>query len=59
MELLSRVKSFIIESRRVLTITRKPTNQELKTIIKVAGVGVLLIGLIGFVISMIKQAVLK
>ncbi|MFH1182029.1 MAG: protein translocase SEC61 complex subunit gamma [Candidatus Woesearchaeota archaeon] len=55
MELLSRLKSFIIESRRVLTITRKPTNAELKTIVKVSGVGILLIGLIGFILQMIKQ----
>lgn len=54
MELLSRLKSFIIESRRVLTITRKPTNAELKTIVKVSGVGILLIGLIGFILQMIS-----
>lgn len=55
MELLSRLKSFIIESRRVLTITRKPTTTELKTVVKVAGIGILLIGLIGFILQMFKQ----
>lgn len=54
MELLSRLKSFFIECRRVLTITRKPTNAELKTIVKVSGVGILLIGLIGFILQMIS-----
>jgi protein transport protein SEC61 subunit gamma and related proteins len=57
MELLSRLKSFIIESKRVLTITRKPTTQELKTIVKVSGIGILLIGLIGFVLQMIATIV--
>jgi protein transport protein SEC61 subunit gamma and related proteins len=57
MELLSRLKSFIIECRRVLTITRKPTKNELTTIVKVSGVGILLIGLIGFIFQMIKQMV--
>jgi protein transport protein SEC61 subunit gamma and related proteins len=57
MELLSRLKTFIIESKRVLTITRKPTSQELKTIVRVSGIGILLIGFIGFVFQMIKQLV--
>jgi protein transport protein SEC61 subunit gamma and related proteins len=52
MELLSRLKSFVIECRRVLTITRKPSSTELKTVVKVSGVGILLIGLIGFILQM-------
>jgi|TARA_B100001964_G_C14242410_1_gene605698 protein transport protein SEC61 subunit gamma-like protein len=50
-----RFKSFITESVRVLKVTRKPTKLEFKTIVKVSGLGMIIIGLLGFVITMIKQ----
>ena len=48
-------KSFINESVRVLRITRKPNSLEFRTIVKVSGLGMILIGLIGFIITMLKQ----
>ena len=50
-----RFKSFINECLRVLKITRKPSKLEFKTIVKVSGLGMMVIGLIGFVITMLKQ----
>ncbi len=50
-----RLKSFINECVRVLKVTRKPDRTEFKTIVKISGLGMLLIGLIGFIITMIKQ----
>ena len=47
-------KSFIQESVRVLKITKKPDAIEFKTIVKVSGLGILVIGLIGFVVQMFK-----
>ncbi|HMK45047.1 MAG TPA: protein translocase SEC61 complex subunit gamma [Methanocella sp.] len=38
---------------RILKLTRKPSNEEFFTISKVAGAGILLIGIIGFVIYLI------
>ena len=49
-----RFKSFINESIRVLRITRKPSNEEFKTIVKVSGLGMAVIGLVGFAIHAIK-----
>ncbi len=49
-----KVKAFIQESIRVLKVTRKPDSFEFKTIVKVSGLGILVIGLIGFVVQMIK-----
>ena len=49
-----KLKSFIGECRRVLKVTRKPDSTEFKTIVKVSGLGMLLIGLIGFIITMFK-----
>ena len=58
MELLNRLKHFVIESRRVLRVTKKPTKEEFRTIVKVSGIGILLIGLLGFLLQMIKQTLL-
>ena len=50
-----RFKSFINESVRVLKVTRKPSKEEFTTIVKVSGLGMIIIGLIGFIITMVKQ----
>ena len=49
-----KLKRFIIECIRVVKVTKKPTKEEYKTIVKVTGIGILAIGLIGFVIQMIS-----
>jgi len=49
-----RLKEFVTECRRVLMVTKKPSNDEFKQIVKVSGLGILLIGLIGFLVQMIK-----
>ena len=49
-----KVKSFVGECIRVLRITKKPTGMEFKTIVKVSGIGILVIGLLGFIVQMIK-----
>ena len=49
-----RAKSFLLELMRVLRITKKPDAAEFKTIVKVSGLGILIIGLIGFIVQMIK-----
>ncbi len=48
-------KEFLRESRRVLKVTKKPGTEEFKTIVKVSGLGIIVIGLIGFVIHFAKQ----
>lgn len=53
-----RTKSYILECRRVLKITKKPDNTEFKTIVKVSGLGMLLIGFIGFLVTLIKELLL-
>ena len=49
-----KVKSFLQESLRVLKVTKKPDAIEFKTIVKVSGLGILIIGGLGFVIQMFK-----
>ena len=48
-------KSFVVECKRVFRVTKKPSNLEFKTIVKASGLGIIVIGLIGFMIHMIKQ----
>jgi protein transport protein SEC61 subunit gamma-like protein len=52
---LTKLKSFILECRRVLKITRKPTKQEFKTIVKASALGMAIIGAIGFLMHIIRQ----
>ncbi len=49
-----KIKSFIQESIRVLKVTKKPDATEFKTIVKVSGLGIIIIGLIGFIVQMFK-----
>jgi protein transport protein SEC61 subunit gamma and related proteins len=49
-----KLRSFFNESLRVLKITKKPDIVEFKTIVKVSGLGILVIGFIGFLIQMFK-----
>ena len=49
-----KIKSFLQEALRVLKVTKKPDAIEFKTIVKVSGLGILIIGGLGFVIQMVK-----
>ena len=57
--LSQRFKSFTIECRRVWQVTKKPNREELKVIVKVTGIGILVIGFIGFVINIAWQLFLQ
>lgn len=50
---------FSKECIRVLKITKKPTKEEFKTISKISGLGILIIGLIGFLVHVIDILVFK
>lgn len=52
-------KGFIKECMRVLRVTKKPDRVEFTTIVKASGLGILVIGLVGFIIQMIKVLFFK
>jgi protein transport protein SEC61 subunit gamma-like protein len=56
--MLTRLKSFAYECIRVFKVTKKPSGDEFKAVVKVSGIGILLIGLIGFLIQMIWQMIM-
>jgi protein transport protein SEC61 subunit gamma-like protein len=52
------IKNKINEYRRVLAITKKPDNEEYKAIVKASGLGIIVIGMLGFIITMIIQVIM-
>lgn len=55
MKVFAKLRSFYFECIRVLKITKKPSSMEFKTIVKVSGLGIIIIGLLGFFIQMLRQ----
>jgi protein transport protein SEC61 subunit gamma-like protein len=51
----TKLKEFSKECWRVLRVTKKPDKVEFQTIVKVAGIGILVIGFIGFLIHLVKE----
>jgi protein transport protein SEC61 subunit gamma-like protein len=49
------IHSFLKQCERVLRVSRKPDKQEYLTVSKVTGLGIIVIGLIGFVITLVSQ----
>ncbi len=51
----TRLKEFTVECKRVLRVTKKPDREELKVIVKVSGIGMIVIGAIGFLVHFFKE----
>jgi protein transport protein SEC61 subunit gamma and related proteins len=49
----SKTKRFITQCIRVLKITKKPNREEYRTLVKVSGLGIAVIGMIGFLLHVI------
>lgn len=50
---ITKSKNFIKECTRILRVTKKPTMQEFKIIVKVSAIGIAIIGLIGSLIQIL------
>jgi protein translocase SEC61 complex gamma subunit len=48
------IKETLIRYKRVLQIARKPDKDELKETIRICGIGILIIGVIGFIFYIIS-----
>ena len=55
--ILQKAQGFFLKCARVWAIMRKPTKEELKTTSKASGLGILLIGIVGFAIAIIMRFV--
>jgi len=49
--LFSRFRSFLLEAKRVFRVTKKPSKEEFKAIVKVSAIGMAVIGILGFIIQ--------
>ncbi len=56
--LRAKFRSFTIQCIRVLKITKKPDREEYKMLVKVSGLGIAVIGMIGFLLHVIKVLIL-
>ncbi len=52
-----KLQAFYNSSMRIFNVSRKPTTQEYKLMVKVTGVGIILIGLIGFFIKLLFEII--
>ena len=50
-EMLNNLKSFFFKSKRVWFVLKKPTKEEFLMIAKISAVGILVVGVVGFMIS--------
>jgi len=51
-----KTKSFLIKCKRVWHILRKPTRKEYEQVSKISAIGILALGLIGFVVSLAMKS---
>ena len=57
MKVMKRLRKFWGESKRLLRVTKKPDREEYKLIAKVSAVGILIIGLMGFFLFLVREFV--
>lgn len=55
--MFAKLFGFIKECARVFKITKKPQSMEFKAIVKVSGIGIMIIGLIGLFIDIAWQVI--
>lgn len=56
---LTSTKAFLVKCKRVWHVLKKPTRKEFETIAKVSAIGVGILGVFGFLVSMIMKAFIK
>ncbi len=49
------IQGFLKQCERVLRVSKKPDADEYKMVAKVTGVGIIIIGIIGFIIAILSQ----
>ncbi|MCK5624683.1 protein translocase SEC61 complex subunit gamma [Candidatus Pacearchaeota archaeon] len=59
MKSFTKTRSFLLKCKRVWLTLKKPSKQEFEQITKVSAIGILVLGLLGFLISMIMKLFLQ
>jgi protein transport protein SEC61 subunit gamma and related proteins len=55
MKPITSLKSFVGKCKRVWMVLKKPTREEFLKVAKVSAVGILIIGALGFIISIVMK----
>jgi protein transport protein SEC61 subunit gamma-like protein len=58
MRMIENLKAFISKSKRVWLVLKKPTRKEFEMVAKVSAVGILILGAIGFLFSILIKVLL-
>jgi len=51
------IKGFLEDTKRIFTISKKPTKEEFLAMLKVVGIGIIIIGIIGYLVSLLFNSV--
>lgn len=54
---MSKIGDFFSSSRRILSISQKPGKKEFWMMCKVIGLGILIIGVIGFIVRLVANLI--
>lgn len=56
---MGKISSFLIQCKRVWSVLRKPTATEFKMVAKISAIGILVMGAIGFLLSLILKETIR
>jgi protein transport protein SEC61 subunit gamma-like protein len=54
---IEKIKNFLSQCKRVFLVSTKPGKDEYKLSVKITGLGILIIGIVGFIIFLITTAI--
>ncbi len=57
-KVVAKIRTFFINSRKVLRHAKRPSRRELSITTKMSALGIVIIGVIGYVISLIFNAIM-
>lgn len=52
-EYIQKLQSFFVQCKRVWMALKKPSKKEFEQVVKVSAIGIVILGVLGFLISMI------
>lgn len=55
--MISKIGNFIQQARRVLLVSSKPDKHEFRSSVKITGIGIVLLGTVGFLIFLAIQLI--
>jgi len=58
-KLYDSLKAFTLKSKRVWLVLKKPTRKEFEMVTKVSALGIVALGILGFLISIVMKAFFK